>query len=94
MKLMSRPKPLALPDLDGPELAAIKCVAKGEATDEQQRMAFDTIVKKLGGLDVLSMQDDERWTAFCDGKKFVSFALLHIAAQPMDKLLTKKEIKQ
>lgn len=88
--LMTRTKPLALPDMSVPEIAAIKSMAIGEATKEQQILAYETIIKKLCGIGALSYTpEDQSVTAFNEGKRCVGIQMLFLTNEPMSKLKTK-----
>jgi hypothetical protein len=82
-KALKRPAPLALPDIDISEAAAIKALNSGTATAEQQKRALDWIIKKGCMIGGISMADDSLKTAFNEGKRFVGANLLFIVAEPI-----------
>lgn len=84
-----------VPDVTGPEGFAIKAMARGEATAEQQKTAWDFILRRACRIDELSFVVDahggERASAFVEGRRAVGIALRTIAELPSDKLREKDE---
>lgn len=63
---------------------ALKAVAKGEATDIQQRRAMNWIINTLCGTYDLSYRpDSDRDTVFAEGKRHVGMQIVkHINLKP------------
>lgn len=63
---------------------ALKAVAKGEATDVQQRRAMNWIINTLCGTYDLSYRpDSDRDTVFAEGKRHVGMQIVkHINLKP------------
>lgn len=77
------PMYLALDEID---ISYIKALIKGAATPEQQRAVFNCIVTKICKIGAISFNSDPLVMAFNEGQRMVGSHLLHIAAQPYDKL--------
>ena len=59
-------------DTPAPEIAAIKALARGEASPDQQVRALAWILHKVSHADDLPWHpENERWTSFAAGKQFV-----------------------
>ena len=64
---------------DDPDTYAIKAVARGEATDIQQRRALNWIIQTLCGTYDLSYRpDSDRDTAFAEGKRHVGMQIVKL----------------
>jgi hypothetical protein len=77
--VLPKASPLAVPDLDIADRAAIKAVYRGDATPEMQQRAFDCILKKiclLGGI-VFSEKGNDI-TNFMAGRRFPAVFLIDI----------------
>lgn len=72
---------------------AVKAVATGTATPEQQRRAFEFIVARVARKDepsfVLEKDGGERASAFAEGRRSVGLALAAIVALPAETLRRK-----
>lgn len=72
---MAAPKghmPWAVAQPPVPDVAAIKAVARGTATEDQQRRAITCIVEQLAGTyDMTFHPDNPRATDFAEGKRSV-----------------------
>lgn len=70
-----------------PAAVAIQAVADGRASDEQQRLAFRTIVEDICGLgDISYSPDDPRETDVSEGKRMVGAQLSFLARAMFHKL--------
>jgi hypothetical protein len=73
---------------------ALRAMAHGQANEEQQKLAVDTIVNKLCGLNDLSFRPDDhggqRETDFAEGKRFVGAMVRRITTLPLE-LITEEE---
>lgn len=91
-------KALTYPDLKVAEISAIKAVAAGRATGEQQQRAWNTILEKLAGVYDLEMilggDDGRRVTDIRSGKRMVGLNLMKIANVPTDMQSTEDELKE
>ena len=58
-------------DYNKRETAAIQCLAKGEATPEQQKIALDWIIEKACNRYDVPYRPSERDTSFLCGRMFV-----------------------
>ena len=69
------------------EAAAVKAVSTGTATPEQQKAAFDWIIKNAGGIGAQSYRPgDSHATAFMEGRRFVASQLVAIATINIEEL--------
>lgn len=74
------------------ELAAVKAVQRGEATEEQQRLAWFFITETLCETYGLSFRpDSERHTIFAEGKRFVGLQLIKLSKTSPSKLRSKDD---
>lgn len=67
--------PLKLDELD---IATIKALYHGRADSDQQRHAFDVIIKKICRAGALSFEEDARKTAFNEGQRYVGLQLIDV----------------
>ena len=65
--------------IDKPELTAIKAVQRGNATEEQQRVAWVCITEKICETYGLSYRPSQRDTDFAEGKRFVGLQLIKLS---------------
>lgn len=73
--------------LDVPSVAAIKAVYAGTATEHQQRLALDWIIKKAAGIGGQSYRaGDSHATAFLEGRRHVGAQILSIIELNLDQL--------
>ena len=74
--------------LNKADALAIKMVAAGEATPEQQRRALEAIVTRIACADDMSFRADDhggtRETDFSEGKRFVGLQLRKIISTPLE----------
>lgn len=84
---MSNPDPFACPELDKPEIEAIKALAEGEATAGQQTLALHVIVNKFSRThDLLYIPDSFDQTSFMNGRAFVGMKILKYLKLPVGKM--------
>ena len=62
------------------EANAIKQLTKGEASQDQQVMALEFIIRKICGYNELGYYPCERDTAFALGKRFVATEIIKFAS--------------
>lgn len=74
--------------LNKADALAIKMVAAGEATPEQQRRALEAIVTRIACVDDMSFRADDhggtRETDFSEGKRFVGLQLRKIISTSLE----------
>lgn len=68
--------PLERPDYTEAEVQAIRAVHRGEATERQQRLAFDYLIRAAGTHDTSYRPGDPHATAFAEGKRWVGMTLI------------------
>lgn len=73
------------------ELYAIRNLAKGEATPDQQKKAFRVIVEKIASTDDFSYRPDnmggDRITNFNEGRRYVGLQVRKLATAPVNLLI-------
>jgi hypothetical protein len=76
------------------DVIAIKAVAAGEATPDQQQRAMRAVVLQVACADEISFCPDhkggDRETAFAEGKRFVGFQLRKLIQTPLHVLTGEK----
>ena len=83
--LLERPLPLQLPETSLGEARAIKALAKGEATEMQQVLAYNYIWRKLGMVGGLSfIPESDGVTSFNEGRRFVGISLINLVETPIE----------
>ncbi|MEL6204116.1 MAG: hypothetical protein AAFR47_02225 [Pseudomonadota bacterium] len=83
-------RPIALTKADKATVHAIKALAEGKASGEQQRLAWTFIVERIGAFSDLSYRpglDGRRDTDFHEGRRFVAAQMLKIATLPHNLLI-------
>ncbi len=74
--------------LNKADALAIKLVAQGEATPEQQRRAIEAIIGRVACADELSFRADDhggpRETDFSEGKRYVGLQLRKLITTPLN----------
>lgn len=74
--------------LNRADAAAIKAVAAGDATPEQQRRAIEAIIGRVACADELSFRADDhggtRETDFSEGKRYVGLQLRKLISTSLD----------
>lgn len=69
------------------DVIAIKAVAEGDATPEQQKRAINAIILQVACADEISFSPDHRGgareTDFAEGKRFVGFQLRKLIRTPL-----------
>jgi len=82
---------VARPDLSIGQVSAIKALARGEATPDQQRIAVEYLLHGLSVVDGLSFRPDalggQRETDFAEGRRFVGLQLRRIVLLPANQLV-------
>jgi len=85
-KLITRPKALVFPPVTIAEHSAIKAIAIGAATPEQQMRFYEWIIKNAGMIGGLSFDpENDRMTAFNEGRRFVATAVMHYTTEKVGK---------
>jgi hypothetical protein len=78
-----RGAPWLPPDYDKQDMFALKGLAAGTATADQQKHALDYIVRMLCGTYDLSYRPtSERDTVFAEGRRFVGLQLVKLLNAP------------
>lgn len=81
-------RPWQLPRLDDADIFAVQALAKGIASDGQQKRAFDHIVRTLCGTDRMTFwpgaEDGRRASDFAEGKRWVGLQLRRIEKMRLD----------
>lgn len=74
--------------LNKADVLAIKMLAQGEATAEQQKRALEAIIGRVACADELSFRADDhggtRETDFSEGKRYVGLQLRKLLNTPLD----------
>lgn len=74
--------------LNKADALAIKMVAAGEATPEQQRRALEAIVTRIACADDMSFRADDhggtRETDFSEGKRYTGLSIRKIISTPLE----------
>lgn len=82
-----------VPNITEAEGFAIKALAAGTATDEQQKRALNFIIERISRVDepsfVLDAHGGDRATSYVEGRKAVGLALRAILRLPAEQLRTK-----
>jgi hypothetical protein len=91
MKIDITGRAFAPVELENHEIFAIRNIARGEASPDQQKKAFQLIVERFCSADDLSYRPDElggqRDTDFHEGRRFPGLQLRKIAFAPADRVL-------
>src|SRR3546814_12923992 len=67
------------PSYEPPDVGAIQALARGDASEDQQRRALRNIVETLAGTYDLSYRPDSTHdTAFAEGRRFVGLTLVKL----------------
>lgn len=80
---MAKRSVLASPPLEKADVAAIKAVYDGKATEAQQKRAMDTILQKICKIQDEPYCDNERDTTFMLGKARVAREILTLIKAPL-----------
>lgn len=68
------------------EAMAIKTLALGKASEVQQKMALEWIMKNPGMIGGISaVAGDSHMSHFNDGRRYVALCINHILAEPISK---------
>ena len=99
--ILTRNLPMQLPETSTREVRALKAMATGEASNEQQLLVYSYIVKKMCNIGGLSYHESSpTLTAFNEGKRHVGLSLLNLVETPLEALkktaitLTKDELQE
>lgn len=82
-KAIKRVPPLAFPDIEVSDAAAIKAINSGTATPEQQKRSLDWIMKNACAIGGISFDPDAMIMAFKEGKEFVGKNILFVLSEPI-----------
>lgn len=99
---MQRKLPLQLPPTSVRQVRALKALSKGEASLEQQILAYQYLVKDLCEIGGLSFHADSmELTCFNEGRRHVGLTVLNLVETPLETLkkngalvLTKDELQE
>jgi hypothetical protein len=81
------PWSIGLERLDVPDLHAIKAIARGDASEDQQRRAMKVIIEQIASTYDMSFHpDNARATDFAEGKRHVGRVLVGIINFDIKKL--------
>ena len=69
-------EPLKKPDYTEAEVQSIRACWRGEASERQQRMAIEFILRSSAKDDISHRPGDPYGTAFAEGKRFVGLTLV------------------
>lgn len=79
--------PNALPDFTIAEAVALKALAAGNASEDQQRRAFEFVVYRLAKIGAPSFHPgDPHSTAFKEGRRSVGIHINYLVQTPTEKL--------
>lgn len=88
-------EPWAPAEHDVPLVAALKALGRGEASPDQQKRALDWIVNEAAGTyDMTFHPEDDRATAFAEGKRHVGrqiVGFMNISMEAYKASLAKQE---
>ena len=68
--------PLERPDYTEAEVQAVRACYSGTATERQQRLALDFMIRAFGTHDISMRPGDPYLTAFAEGKRFAGTTLV------------------
>ena len=89
---VAKKNPLETPNYSKADAYAIKALAAGNASDDQQRRALEFIVVGLCATHDVSMrpgEDGDRLTCFAEGKRYVGLQiekLVNLSGEILEKL--------
>ena len=86
MKFKPPVNPWEAPELSVPEIMALKALAAGTASPQQQRMGLVTILTKFSCVYDMSFRpgaDGARASDFAEGKRFVGGRILNAIDRPL-----------
>lgn len=73
---LPRKDPLERPDYTEAEIQAVRACYSGTATERQQRMALDFMIRAFGTHDISMRPESPYLTAFAEGKRFAGTTLV------------------
>ena len=91
MKALYRKKPLEFPSLNENEASCLKAVYQGKASEQEQILAMNTILKKFCGTGAVTFHEDARVHAFSDGMRTVGIQLLYVFSEPLKEIIDDRE---
>lgn len=69
------------------QAGAIQALSRGQASEHQQRVAYDWLVKEAGGIGAQSFRaGDSHATAFMEGRRFVAAQIVALTMIDISKL--------
>ena len=83
---MGRVKALAAPPVDRAPIAsihqvsALKALSTGKASEHQQNLAWEFILRRACAVQAQSFRSDPQQTAFMEGRRFAGSVLLTLAS--------------
>jgi len=73
---LPNPNPIARPDYTEAEVQALRALQRGVASDRQQILALEYLIRAAGTHDLSYRPGDPHATAFAEGKRFVGTTLV------------------
>ncbi len=73
---LPRKDPLERPDYTEAEIQAVRACWTGTASERQQRMALDFMIRAFGTHDISMRPESPYLTAFAEGKRFAGTTLV------------------
>lgn len=93
VKKKYRPLTPYAPALCGPsDIAALKALQNGTATDYQQKIALTWIVKAASGIDEFLYHETDRDTAFALGRQFVGKQIMDVLGSQLNLNTLRREL--
>lgn len=96
MKFKPPVNPWEAPEISVPEIMALKGLAAGTASPQQQRMALVTILTKFSCVYDMSFRpgaDGARASDFAEGKRFVGGRILNAIDRPLPPSQEKPDVR-
>lgn len=82
--------PLDAPSLTEHEIYALRALNKGEATKDQQKMAFDVLIEKFARYGAISFDPaSTRNSDLNEGRRLVGAFLIKTVTAPIESLVNK-----
>lgn len=76
LECVPNPDPLARPDYTEAEAHAIRALRDGVASDRQQKMALDFMIRAFGTYDTSFRPDNQYLSAFAEGRRHAGTTLI------------------
>lgn len=84
VQVIRQSKALTFPETDAAEHAAIKALSAGTASERQQIIFYDWLVKKAGMIGGLSFNvDSDRMSNLNEGRRYVAISVVHFTTTPI-----------